>query len=64
MVVIARLDLDRFDLLTLAKFYVEGLVTLSEIETSRAYKAMSPVHALLWTRQVQDMKNNRKEIAA
>lgn len=56
MVIICRIDLDKFDLLSLSKFYAEGIVTMGEIAESKAYKEMSELHQLLWTRQVQDLR--------
>lgn len=54
-IVIVRLDLDKYDALTLSKFCREGIVTIGEATESKALQEMSDLHRLLWVRQVQDM---------
>lgn len=56
MIVIVRLDLDRYDLLMIARLYRDGLITMSEVTESKAYREMSELHRLMWERQVMELK--------
>jgi hypothetical protein len=55
MVIIVRLDLDRYDALTISRFVREGIVTIGEATEAKCIKEMSDLHRLMWVRQVQDM---------
>lgn len=56
MVIIVRLDLDKYDPLTLSKFIREGIVTIGEATEAKCIKEMSDLHRLVWVRQCQDMR--------
>ena len=54
-VVIVRLDLDRYDALTLSKLVKEGVITTGDACEARAVRSMSALHRLMWVRQVQEL---------
>jgi hypothetical protein len=55
MVVIIRLDLDRYELDMIERLVVDGLVTIGEAVESRAYRndIVGDVAKLMWLRSVQ-----------
>lgn len=63
MVVIVRIDLDKYDLEQIEHFVVYGIVTLSEArEGAKVVRDMSEYDQVLWVRKMQDAK--RKTQAA
>lgn len=53
MVIVVRIDLDKYDIDHLARLYVNGVVTMGEISESKAYKEMNELDQLRWTRKHQ-----------
>lgn len=53
MVVIVRLDLDRYDASTLQSLVREGVVTIGEACEAKAVKQMSDYERLMWVRATQ-----------
>jgi hypothetical protein len=58
MVVIVRIDLDRYDLLMIAKLYRDGLITMAEAMESGEYKRMSDKDKYLWRKTVELMRKS------
>jgi hypothetical protein len=55
MVIIVRLDLDKYDALTLSRFVREGIVTIGEATEAKSIQRMSELHRLIWIRECQAM---------
>jgi hypothetical protein len=61
-VVIVRLDLDRYDALTISRLVRDRVITIGEATEAKCIKDMSDLHRLLWIRQVKDlMRTDIKE---
>lgn len=56
MVVICRIDLDKFDLDRLTAFVREGIVTIAEASESRAFKALTEYEQLMRVRMWQKVR--------
>jgi len=57
MIVVIRLDLDRYDILTIAKLVRSEVITMTEAREAKSYKSMSEIYRLMWERQVEDRKS-------
>lgn len=53
MVVIVRLDLDRYDASTLQNLVREGVVTIGEACEAKSIKVLSEYERLMWVRATQ-----------
>lgn len=61
MIVVVRLDLDRYDLDVIERLVVGSLITMGEATESRAVRAMDDVRKLMWIREMQRMRQPRRE---
>lgn len=59
-IVIVRLDLDKYDALTLSRLVVDGVITLGDACDAKSIKSMSDLHRLIWVRQVKSMMQVQK----
>ena len=55
MIVIVRLDLDRYDVRSIEKLYEGGVITLGEATESKVVKRMNDLDKLVWIRKVQKL---------
>lgn len=55
-IVIVRLDLDRYDLITVERLLIDQIITLEEACESKWVRAMNDLERLTWIRQVQKMR--------
>lgn len=53
MVVIIRLDLDRYDVKTIERLTKDGVITIGEATEARVIKKMSEFERLMWVRAIQ-----------
>lgn len=53
MIVIVRLDLDKYDLKTIERLYENGVITLGEAAESKAVKELTDLQKLQWCRKEQ-----------
>jgi hypothetical protein len=53
MVIIVRIDLDRYDLPQIEAFVRDGIITLSEARESQAVRSLGDLKELLWVRRMQ-----------
>jgi len=61
MIVVVRLDLDRYDLDVIERLVLGSLITMGEATESRAVRAMDDVRKLMWIREMQRMRQPRRE---
>lgn len=53
MVIIVRIDLDRYDLSQIEAFVRDGIITLPEARESRAVQSLGDLEGLMWVRRMQ-----------
>lgn len=53
MIVIIRLDLDKYDLKTIERLTKDGVITMGEATESRVVQEMSEFERLMWVRAMQ-----------
>jgi hypothetical protein len=57
--VIVRLDLDRYTLTQLANLVTDGVLTISEVQESHAFKTLDDLTQLRWVRAVQRTRDSQ-----
>ncbi len=55
MVIVVRIDLDRYELEMIERLVVDGVVTIQEARQSRAVKALGDWKEVMWVRRMQPM---------
>lgn len=53
MIVIVRLDLDRYDVDVIERLVADGVITVGEAVQSKAAESMSEYEQLMWIRKIQ-----------
>lgn len=56
MIVIVRLDLDRYDKNTIERLVTNGVITMGEATESRVIKKMNDLDRLVWIREMQRVR--------
>lgn len=63
MVIVVRLDLDRYDLKALSALIRDQVITISEASESRAFKELSEYDQLMMVRDWQKTLKKKAEIS-
>lgn len=53
MVIVVRIDLDRYEIEMIERLVVDGVVTLQEARECRAVKELGDWQSVLWVRKMQ-----------
>lgn len=53
MVIVVRIDLDRYELEMIERLLVDQVITMTEARESRAVKALGDWQAVMWVRRMQ-----------
>ena len=56
MIVVVRLDLDKYDLRTIEKLVTNGVITMGEATESKQVKRMNDLEKLMWIREQQRVR--------
>lgn len=56
MIVVVRLDLDKYDLRTIEKLVINGVITMGEATESKSVKKMNDLEKLMWIREQQRVR--------
>ncbi len=56
MIVVVRLDLDKYDLRTIEKLVTNGVITMGEATESKSVRKMNDLEKLMWIREQQRVR--------